>query len=203
MSSPEYAGDVPTAPWRSAMSLPRELVLRDTPEGLRLVQEPAYELKKLRGKHHRLRSASFAEASEWLARRKLSGELVELKVELALAESHGEFAIVIGSNPNEETAVRRSAAGILSLDRRRSGRTDFHRRFPGIHEALLPARDGTVSLHLFLDTSSIEVFGNDGDVALTDLILPTGNTRDLKLIAPGPGPRVRQIDVWELNSVWR
>src|SRR5207247_4390683 len=53
MSNWEYANDVPTSPWRSAMSLPRELALRGTPEGLRLIQQPARELSKLRDQHQR------------------------------------------------------------------------------------------------------------------------------------------------------
>ena len=38
MSNWDYAEKVPTHPWRSAMSVPRELTLRRTPDGLRLVQ---------------------------------------------------------------------------------------------------------------------------------------------------------------------
>jgi len=58
-------------------------------------------------------------------------------------------------------------------------------------------------LHLFLDTSSIEVFGNDGEVMLTDLILPASGARGLKLTSDGQPPRVKRIDVWELKSAWR
>ncbi|HEY8837746.1 MAG TPA: glycoside hydrolase family 32 protein, partial [Dehalococcoidia bacterium] len=48
MSNWLYAQDVPTSPWRSSMTVPRELSLRRTPGGLRLVQKPVGELKKLR-----------------------------------------------------------------------------------------------------------------------------------------------------------
>jgi fructan beta-fructosidase len=67
----------------------------------------------------------------------------------------------------------------------------------------LPARDGSVSLHLFLDTSSVEVFGNGGEVVLTELILPRSNVRSLKLTANSQPPRVKKIEVWELKSAWQ
>lgn len=44
-----YARDVPTFPWRGAMTVPRELRLRRFPEGVRLVQRPVAELARLRG----------------------------------------------------------------------------------------------------------------------------------------------------------
>ncbi len=37
MSNWRYANDVPTTPWRGALSLPRALSLRRTPDGLRLL----------------------------------------------------------------------------------------------------------------------------------------------------------------------
>ena len=48
MSNWQYAQVVPTEAWRSAMTLPRELVLMSTPEGLRLYSKAVKELEKLR-----------------------------------------------------------------------------------------------------------------------------------------------------------
>jgi len=35
------------------------------------------------------------------------------------------------------------------------------------------------------------------------LILPSGDIRKLNLISTGEAPRVKQIQVWELESAWR
>ena len=43
MSNWQYADKVPTAPWRSAMTMPRELVLRAAADGLRVASVPARE----------------------------------------------------------------------------------------------------------------------------------------------------------------
>jgi sucrose-6-phosphate hydrolase SacC (GH32 family) len=43
-----YANEEPTVTWRGAQSVPRELGLRRTPDGIRLVQAPIRELRSLR-----------------------------------------------------------------------------------------------------------------------------------------------------------
>ena len=54
MSNWAYGADVPTSPWRSAMSIPREVGLRKTAEGIRLVQKPAREMASLPDRTFRL-----------------------------------------------------------------------------------------------------------------------------------------------------
>ena len=60
-------------------------------------------------------------------------------------------------------------------------------------------------LHLFLDTSSLEVFAADGETVLTDLILPNSGDRKLELFSnPGTtSPNLRSLQIWELRSAWR
>ena len=189
MSNWEYANDVPTSPWRSAMSLPRELALRKTSDGLRLVQEPARELRKLRGVHHRVGRKSFPDAATWVAGRELKSELLEVNAEFAITQTTGDFGLKILNTAGEETLVRVSSDSKLAIDRTKSGNTNFHRKFPGIHEAKVAFRNGQVALHLFVDTSSLEVFGNNGEVVLTDLILPASGSRKLALFYPASHPR--------------
>ena len=59
----------------------------------------------------------------------------------------------------------------LSCDRSRSGLTDFSDHFKEI--AVAPVRRKLTSMRIFIDNSSIEVFGNDGEVCLTSLVFPT------------------------------
>src|SRR5439155_17722147 len=61
MSNWQYAGDVPTSPWRGAMTVPRELILRSTSSGLRLVQKPVREIEALRDKGIQCNSVSIAD----------------------------------------------------------------------------------------------------------------------------------------------
>ena len=48
MSNWNYARLAPTHPWRSAMTMPRELSLKQTEKGIRIVGQPVVELEDLR-----------------------------------------------------------------------------------------------------------------------------------------------------------
>jgi len=200
MSNWEYAQDVPTSPWRSAMSLPRELALHASPGGLRLAQRPVVELRQLRGRHHRFRNATVKSANAWLEKRGSPGELLEVVIEFVSAGKAGNFGLRMRTGEREETRVSCDLASArLSLDRTRAGFVDFHPRFTGFHEAPLSAHEGHLKLHVFLDSASIEVFANDGEPVLTGLIFPSSGDRKLELFSSSEALKVKALDVWELK----
>jgi sucrose-6-phosphate hydrolase SacC (GH32 family) len=202
MSNWQYANDVPTTPWRSAMSIPRELNLRETPDGLRLVQQPVRELSKLRDKRYRLRNATLAEANEWLGKLKLDSPLLELAVEFDPATSAEGATLRFTTGAKESTAVRWKQNGELVLDRTQSGRADFHPRFATTHSApLRPAVGNT--LRAFLDTSSLELIAGGGETSLTALILPAAGVPRLQFEAGTATTRLRRVEIWELRSAVR
>jgi sucrose-6-phosphate hydrolase SacC (GH32 family) len=103
----------------------------------------------------------------------------------------------------EETVIRVQGSGeTISVDRRRSGRVDFHPRFAGVASAPCRLRDGTVKLRILVDTASVEVFANDGEVALTSTIFPSPHTNGASLFAEGGTVRIRSLDAWALRSIW-
>lgn len=202
MSNWEYAQDVPTAPWRSAMSVPRELTLRETTEGLRLVQRPVRELARQRETHRRVRNVTVAEANARLAGSAPAGPLLEIAVEFE-TRGAGRFGLEVHRGAAERTRIECDPrAGRLRLDRTRSGATDFHRAFPGVYEAPLATPDGRVRLRVLCDTSSVEVFANDGERVLTALVFPAPASTGWALFGEDPDLRVRRLDVWRLRRAW-
>jgi fructan beta-fructosidase len=60
-----------------------------------------------------------------------------------------------------------------------------------------------LKLQVLLDTSSIEVFANDGEVVFTDLILPAPGSRPVEIEAiNAPNLKVGRLDFWDLKSIW-
>ncbi|MCF7763711.1 MAG: glycoside hydrolase family 32 protein [Verrucomicrobia bacterium] len=201
MSNWVYAQDVPTSPWRSAMSVPRELLLGETPSGLRMIQKPARELARIRRNAHQLEGSSIADANAWITNLGIKGHLLEIAVEFEVRSNAGEFGVSLHSSSREETRLTCNLRnGQLQLDRTRSGRVDFHPAFSGVHSGPLRAVDGKVGLHLLLDTGSIEVFANNGETVLTDLIFPEGADFNLHLLDAGEPDqtRVKSLKIWEL-----
>ena len=200
MSNWEYAGDVPTLPWRSAMSLPRTLTLQETSEGLRLAQEPIEELRDLRDRKHRLTKATIPEANEWLRKKRISGEMCEIQVLFESAELKTDFGFRLLQATNQATIIKcDTRRGVLSVDRTQSGKTTFHPKFSGSYEAPLPHSPGGTRLHLFIDTSSVEVFANDGRSVITALTFPQASTKPIELWSSNKSLVIYEMNIWELK----
>lgn len=202
MSNWEYAEKVPTTPWRSAMTVPRALVLRNTPEGWRIAQHPVTELESLR--EHPARSfkgGTFAEATAWL---KKQGDLpAQLDVEFSFQEiaADARFSMVVRAGDNEETVLEVDASQQkLRVDRSRSGEVGFHPGFAKSFESPLRIRDGKCTLQILLDTSSVEVFSQDGESAVTATFFTRAGERHWALTSQSSNlPRVAGITIFPLK----
>lgn len=200
MSYWPYANDVPTSPWRSAMSIPRELTLRKTSEGLRMFQEPVKELEKLRTKKFQEKNATIPELNEWLREKQIAGPLWEMEVEFE-GQKNDDLALEIFGAPNQGTIVRYDPGrAVVSVDRRQSGKTEFHSAFPGNYEAPVHGIDGKRVLRLFLDTSSVEVFANDGESVISALVLPTETKQAIQVTSSNPALKIRRFTAWKLEK---
>jgi fructan beta-fructosidase len=196
MSNWNYARDTPTHPWRGAMTIPRSLRLSKVAGKLRLVQEPIRELEALRGHLYSLPATVIPEGSTKLEARGASLEIIaEFKLETATA-----FGLRIRVGSNTQTIVGYdSSRQELFVDRTQSGHTDFSEHFPGKHSALLPLEDGVLRLQIFVDTCSVEVFGNAGQVVISDLIFPNTDDTGLEVYAVGGNVELISLDIWELK----
>ncbi len=202
MSNWSYANDVPTFPWRSAMTVPRELLLRDTPDGLRLVQTPVREIRLLRGREDRLRRTTVAEADAWLATREFPAGLAELELRLEQVPSAGVLTLRLQHGTTSETRVETDfGTSELRIDRTRSGRSDFSVAFPGVYTAPLRVVDGRLNLRILVDVSAIEVFAQGGETVLTELVLPESTALKFSLTTTDAVPAVRMaaLSLWSLK----
>ena len=75
--------------------------------------------------------------------------------------------------------------GQLFVDRSNSGQADFSPNFTKIHTANMQPINQTIQLHIFVDRSSVEVFGNNGLVVMTDQIFPDADSLGLEGFADG------------------
>ena len=155
------------------MTLPREVSLRRYPEGIRLRQAPLREARKLRGEHLSLRDVSVEEAASEIRERNFDADTLEIEVEIELGGAAEAGLSVRANGQGQRTLIGYSPAlGHLFVDRAASGATDFHDDFSGRHAARLAAPEGKVKLHVFVDRSSVEVFGGDGRATITERIFP-------------------------------
>ncbi len=196
MSNWNYARETPTRPWRGAMTIPRSLRLEEVAGRLRLVQEPVRELEALRGRLYSLPATSFTEGSTGL---EVTGTKLEIIVTFK-AKTATEFGLKVRVGQDTFTTIGYNLERQeLFVDRRQSGKVDFSEHFAGKHAAPLTLEDDELKLRVFVDQSSVEVFAQNGQIVITELIYPNPDSDGLELYAIGGSVEVSG-QIWELNS---
>ena len=198
MNNWDYAASIPTGDFRGSMTLPREYALREVDGEVRVVQTPVAELQELRREHF---AAENVELTEGALKAPLSGKALEIVAVFdAAAASAEEFGVKLRVGAGEETLVGYDvAAGEAFVDRTNSGFLPSE-AFAARHGAPLEVmEDGTVKLHIFLDSASVELFANDGLRTVTDQIFPDAESLGLQLYAKGGEVDLVDFDVWRLS----
>lgn len=185
MSNWQYASVVPTAPWRSAMTLPRELLLRQGGGQTWVASAPARELLALQQPATLDRSALAVAPGQVLD---LSSALVGNQGRFALTLSTAAlrgFTLSFSNEVGEALHIGYDAATAQwSTDRRQSGQVDFHASFAGRHQAPRLATGPAADLQLWFDASSVELFADGGLSTMTSLFFPAQPWQHARLVAP-------------------
>jgi fructan beta-fructosidase len=171
----------PDRPFNQQMTIPVELTLRSTPDGVRMFAEPVAEVATLRGDNYRFTDIALADAEQQLPG--FVGHLFDVELELEPGSAR-QMGIVFG-----EAAVTWDAEQQLV----RCGQVS----------AALPPVEGRVSLRVLVDRGSIEVFGNGGAAALSVGMALPEEEFGIKVFARGGKGVVREATVHRLKSVWR
>ncbi len=177
MDNWQYAAKLPTSPWRGQMTIPRELSLRRTADGIRLFQQPVGELQSLS-------SSETAKATTHSFR-------FRAVLDVNKGEDSG-WRILMGDG--KYTSIGYSASKkILFVDRTRSGLVDFSKDFPARIEAPLVVAGSKLDVQVLVDRSSIEVFADGGRVTSTNLVFPPADAMGIEAFGGAPQVRVETI----------
>jgi fructan beta-fructosidase len=204
MNNWEYAGVIPTSPWRSAMSVPREFALRTIDGRPQLVQQPIRQLRELRvGPTYQLRDRTVQAGTLALTGKGASGKALDIEAEFDPATGN-RFGLKVRTGGDEETVIGYDVdARELYVDRTKSGNVGFAATFPGVQRAPLALRDGKVSLHILVDWSSVEVFAADGERAITDQVFPSDTSAGVELFSEGGTVKLDSLTIRHMRSIWQ
>ena len=186
MNNWSYAGDVPCKPWRSAMTLPRELKLIEYDKKPLLANTVVEEIDKI--------------ADKWQA----AGSELDVKdaYQLRITLGLDKNASITLSNSTDEKFVIDVNASERTLTTHRTsstGKTSFNGTFsiPSI-QAPLCVTGNTVTLDLFIDQSSVEVFTQNGSMAMTNLVFPSTIYNRLTVTGSGVESQIRRLKrIWD------
>lgn len=171
MSNWQYANNVPTTQYRSANTLARDLTLYRVGGELYLKSKPSPEIKKARAEEKKIPTFEVKgnyEVASLLADNKGAYEIEMTienkgtsKIDFSLMNEKGEKVAMYYDVVRKQFVMDRSASGIVG----------FSRDFPAVTVAPVRNTD-QIHLRLFIDRSSVEVFGEDGEYVMTNLVFP-------------------------------
>ncbi|MBT2284080.1 glycoside hydrolase family 32 protein [Paenibacillus polymyxa] len=195
MSNWMYANQTPTNDYRGAMTIARELSLETRAGEVILIQRPARELEQARTPVLSLQDASIQQVSEQLNALQLVN--YEIHAEWASDQS---FHFALRSGADNETLVGVDAnRGEVYIDRSGSGIGDFHEHFLSRQVAELKDVNANQSLRIFVDHSSVEVFANDGQAVITDLIYPDVDCQGISVHADNTDLVFSSLHIYEIS----
>ena len=201
MSNWNYAQDVPTERWRSAMTLPRELKLVKADRALRLRAVPVAETRTLRGRGRTLAATRVTREMELLDATEPKSAPLELA--LAVRPLNAQLISLTFRNPRgEETVFKINRADHrIELDRSRSGVVEFSPSFGALQTAPMITDGDSVSLRVFLDHSSLEIFVNEGETVFSALVFPR-SPYDSIVLEADEDIELSSGAVYALKSIW-
>jgi fructan beta-fructosidase len=172
--------NLPGMSFNQCMAFPSELTLRTTPDGIRLFSQPVREIALLRHREHRWEAMALAPGDNPLAG--IVGDLFDIRAEWAVGDA-AELGLVIRGIP-------------VAYDARTQSLTCQGRTAP------LQPVNGRVRLQVLVDRASIEVFGNDGHVAMPLGVILDDENRSLEAFSRGGSTWIESLEVYELRSAW-
>jgi levanase/fructan beta-fructosidase len=176
-----------TYPWRGQMSIPRDLMLKTTPNGVRLYQQPAAVLNAFLDKLPALFDKNIMVSNELVLKRTTGNSYwIDATFTPGTASTFG-FALAgykIGydiaskklyiSTNKIGTTARRSDIGVVSGEK--------------------------IRIQLLFDKSSLEVFVNGGEKVYTTLLFPGKDDTGISVYADGGNVKVDSLRLWDFGK---
>lgn len=196
-----YANDIPTTPWKSAMSLPRTLSVKKVNEGWVLVQKPVTTLNTLRQPAEKTPSQEIVTGTKTLPVKSRQFEIL-VSIEPSAGSISG-VRIAAGADHYFEIGYDASKQ-ILYTDRSKSGNTGFNENFKKMlrNETIVALRQKKIQLHIYFDNSIAEIFVNDGATVFTAQLFSAPEQNGIELFSNGAKTIFSNIQLWKMRSAW-
>ena len=198
MSNWDYANNVPTKNFRSAMTVARELKIANNGKHLVVSNYPVSETKTLRA----LESAKkdVVVEKEVVLSNLLDKNKGTYEIEMTLKpQNAGIFGFILQNSKNEELEFRFDmTTGFFSIHRHKSGLVDFEGRFAAGMNAPLVKKDA-YKVRVLVDKASAEIFINEGELALTSIFFPTEVMNKLKFYTKEGKFSAEHIKIYQIK----
>jgi len=199
MSNWEYANQVPTQKWRNAMTIPRDLRLKQSKQGMVIASAPVPELANIYANALVSKNVVVNQTLNLSAKTgKLKSQYV-LKLSLAQLNS---YTIKLSNANGEEVLIGYDEVkDQYFIDRTKSGKVNFQKDFAGWFTASRLTVSKSSDLTLVVDKASIELFADEGLTSMTAVCFPNQDYTKLS-IQVNKKLKIRSLSVYGLKSIW-
>ncbi|QHS59364.1 glycoside hydrolase family 32 protein [Chitinophaga agri] len=195
--------DTPTYPWRGQMSIPRDLALKTTSEGVRLYQQPADVLYKqlqtlpaanklvlpqttIRSNEISLvKGGKFNANANWADVTFTPGTATRFGLKLCQNKNNKSEIALAYNTSQQELSVTVTTPGKQPVV---------------IDKLAVQPENGKLRLQVLFDRSSLEVFVNGGEKVLTTLVFPDAKATGWSVFAQDGDVKLETLKAWDLSK---
>ncbi len=196
-----YANDIPTTPWKGAMSLPRTMRVKKTGNNWILVQEPVAAIKQLRQPLLLQLSNKIIDGVE-----PTGVKSVQCEIALAIEPgSTGKSGIRVATGNSHYFEIGYDAEKQeLYIDRSKTAQQSFNKNFEKLsrYAVPLPLNKKPLKLSIYLDNSIAEVFANDGEAVFTTQFFNAADETGMALFSEGGKSKLLGLQIWPIKGIW-
>ncbi|HZW64239.1 MAG TPA: glycoside hydrolase family 32 protein, partial [Hanamia sp.] len=198
-----------TYPWRGQMSIPRDIMLKETKEGIRLIQHPAKVIKENLGSLSKemigIKNLMVeGDGHEVAAFKKLHGNSYWIEAELK-APANGICGFKIGEGKDEKGKITYEtiigydhAQHKVYIDRSHSGGKINPKKM--IQSVQVAENGGKIKFEILFDKSSLEVFVNDGEQVFTTYVYPPKDADGISLFSTNGKSEIKNLKAWDMSN---
>ncbi|KAL5050884.1 concanavalin A-like lectin/glucanase domain-containing protein [Aspergillus fruticulosus] len=195
--SNSYGANPPTTTWKGMLSFPRTLSLHQTGSTRYFLQQPVSELATVSSSLATIRNQTIVPGQVLLS--SIHGTALDVQISFS-TNADTVLSLAVRKAGSQQTVIRYNRlTATLSVDRTASGNTSYDPAAGGVHSVpLLPDASGMIRIRVLVDICSVEAFGGQGEVVISDLIFPDETADGLALEVTGGTAMLQTVEVKEI-----
>jgi sucrose-6-phosphate hydrolase SacC (GH32 family) len=178
----------PGMPFEQQLSFPNEFILKSTANGLKLYRMPIREISKLYDKSYKWDNLSVKTGDNFL--KDLDGDLYDMQFVIDMTTVHPFDIDIRGANIHFDPVTKKIIC---------KGPT-VKESVQDLGNAPLNIIDGKLNLRILVDRTSIEIFGNNGEMAITSNFMPSVSNHSYAFRSNEI--KIKKAEVYSLKSAW-
>jgi len=187
-----------TSPFKGQMSCVRELKLVQKEKKYILKQLPVKEMECLRTNKHEMKNIKMGADEEWTLCDKK--EVLELDISYPIEKIHAQtFGIKISTGKNRQFEIVFCKEKQCCVVDRTTG-VNPHDKFAGKYKAPVDFTQEFLTIKLLMDVSQSELFINNGEVVMSNLLFPEDFYK-VKLFATGGDLVIEKSIIYEMDEI--